>query len=343
MRLFFSLLVCAVVLLPACNSPAPAVATFDGRTMGTTYRVTVPAGSAHLNTLQNSADSILNVVNASMSTYIGTSLISGINTSADTDEAHEVDDHFVAVFKKAREVYEKTAGAFNPALGPLISAWGFGAQDRREVSSETVDSLLKLVDFTGFTLIPPYSITKRMSKAQLDFSAIAKGYGVDAVAELIEAKGINAYFVEIGGEVRTRGQHPSGRAWRTGIDKPIAQTTDQVDREIQTVIELSNRSLATSGNYRNFYVRDGKKYVHTINPETGYPEENDLLSASVSAADCMTADAYATAFMVLGKDKALDLAQRLEGIEAYFVYADDAGNFQEVQTNGFPTTIKLNQ
>lgn len=306
--------------------------------MGTTYRVSVVTEPSRLASLKTSTDQLLVEINASLSTYIETSLISTINASTDTSTRHPVDHHFATVFKKAREVFTITDGNFNPAIGPLASAWGFGPKKEALPATTKVDSLLLLIDFNDFYWQSSNTLSKRLPQSQLDFNAIAKGYGVDAVAVLLTDAHINNFFVEIGGEVRTKGIHPEGRPWRAGIDKPTMDKNQT--REIQAAIEIENMGLATSGNYRNFYVHEGRKYVHTISPFTGYPKESDLLSVSVLAYDCMTADAYATAFMVMGKDQALQLAEQQDGIEAYFIIADSTGNYREMRTSGFPPSIQ---
>lgn len=307
--------------------------------MGTTYQVTIPNGELDLSA-QNSIDSLLVAINESMSTYIAHSLISRINDAAGTTERFELDTHFVTVFKKAREVYQQTDHAFNPALGPLIKAWGFDAELPRALSEAEVDSLMQMVDFDAFNLDPETGhLTKKRPGIALNFSAIAKGYGVDAVAEWLSSRGVSNYYVEIGGEVRTNGQNPAGRPWRIGIDRPEA--TDGPSRTLQAIIPLGQHAMATSGNYRNFYLRDGVKYVHTINPATGYPEISTLLSATVLAPDCMTADAYATAFMVMGLERAKQFVEETAGLEAYFISSDEQGKYLEYFSPGFPEKLDI--
>lgn len=328
----------SALLLQSCDTP-PTVQQLAGRTMGTTYQVTVPAGKLEA-TAQAAIDSLLVAINASMSTYLEHSLISQINVATDTTLRFSVDDHFVTVFKKAQEIYQHTDGAFNPALGPLITAWGFDAELPRNLSSVEVDSLLNIVDFDAFVLDPQAShLVKKRQHVALNFSAIAKGYGVDAVALWLEHNGVSSYFVEIGGEIRTAGQNPAGRPWRTGIDRPEA--VEGQPRTLQAVIPLRESAMATSGNYRNFYVRDGVKYVHTINPATGYPEISTLLSATVLAEDCMTADAYATAFMVMGLEQAIQFVEQSAALEAYFISSDENGAYQEYFSSGFPEKLDM--
>ena len=201
-----------------------------------------------------------------------------------------------------------------------------------------VVALLQLVDFESFVLDDTgLSVQKRNPSARLDFSAIAKGYGVDMIADFLEARGTLDYFVEIGGEIRTGGQHPDGRPWRTGIEKPSLNPYS--DQEMQEIVELASSAMATSGNYRNYYEQDGKKFVHIIDPFTGYSRPSSLLSVSVLAPDCMTADAYATALMVMGTEKALAFVEARAELEAFFIWVDDSGAFQETMSSGFPVAL----
>ncbi|MDZ4698276.1 MAG: FAD:protein FMN transferase, partial [Rhodothermales bacterium] len=278
--------------------PAPPLIELTGRTMGTTYAIRYAGPAGRQARDQAGVDSVLLSVNQSLSTYIPTSTISRINASTDVGVPLPIDVHFRTVYLASTAVYQDTDGAFNPAVGPLVEAWGFGPERRQTMSQARVDSLRALVRFEAFQLTADsLHLTKSVAGAHLDFSAIAKGYGVDEVGRYLKASGIEAYFVEIGGEVVVRGAHPAGRPWRVGIDRPIE---DAVERQLQAVIELERGGLATSGNYRNFYWLDGQKFAHTIDPATGYPARNSLLSVSILAADCMTADAYATAAMVMG-------------------------------------------
>ena len=321
----------------SCTLPEDVgVVQLSGSTMGTTYRVVYAARAASPGEVQQAVDSLLGEINQSLSTYIDTSLISQINASSDTSAWHPIDSHFEAVFRRARFVYGDTSGAFNPAVGPLVDAWGFGpAGPGAMPESTTIESLLLIVDFDLFDeRDSPPAVQKSSPAAQLDFNAIAKGYGVDAVGQLLELRGVESYLVEIGGEVRTRGDHPSGRAWSVGIERPDEDASGHV---VQTVLLLNDAALATSGNYRNFTIRDGRKYAHILNPETGYPEESPLLSASVLAEDCMTADAYATALMVMGLEQGMDFVEARDWLEAYFIADGGEGQYLERRSTGFPT------
>ena len=308
--------------------------------MGTSYHISFGSSDADLVDLANRdkhlVDSMLVALNLSMSTYIDSSMISVVNASRDTAIWHPVDSHFEAVFLRSRMIYEDTDGIFNPAIGPLVDAYGFGPVKRGEApDSAAVAALLRLVDFESFVLdLERSAVQKRNADARLDFSAIAKGYGVDMIARFFLDRGTSNFFVEIGGEIRTNGQHPSGRAWRTGIEQP--SLSPYSDQEMQAIVELGDEAMATSGNYRNYYEQNGQKYVHIIDPRTGASRPSSLLSVSVMAPDCMTADAYATALMVLGVEEGLAFVEARPLLEAYFISADDEGQFIETRSSGFP-------
>jgi thiamine biosynthesis lipoprotein len=323
--------------LGACADGSELV-DLSGQTMGTTYRVQYPSAGTSgeaVESIHDAIDRLLREINQSLSTYIETSLVSGINASTDTSAWHPVDSHLATVFDRSRFIYEETGGAFNPAVGPLVNIWGFGPDSHDEPATESeIASVLPAVDFDAFLRRDsPPAIQKRIETAALDFSGIAKGYGVDAVAELLDAEAIGSYFVEIGGEVRTEGQHPSGRPWRLGIERPDSASTGP---RSHVVLALNDGAVATSGDYRNYYVRNGIRYTHILDPATGRPEASPLLSVSVLAEDCMTADAYATAFMVMGVEAAMDFVNAHPDLEAYFISSDVEGGYLETQSSGFP-------
>ena len=297
----------------------------SGKTMGTTYQI-IYQDSLHRN-FSREIKQILAEVNSGVNTYDPHSVISLFNQS---EESIELDiesvpvQHFLRNWQLAKEVFETTAGNFDPTVMPLVNYWGFGYDGKQLISgvdSIKVDSLKELVGFDK-VLFEELSLKKEKLGIQLDFSACAKGYGIDEVGRFLEKMGCQNYFVEIGGENRARGQSPKGRQWRSGINEP---RENAAVNEFITIVELPDLSLATSGNYRNFYEVNGVKYSHTINPETGFPERNTLLSASVLTKECMVADAYATAFMVMGTEKAYQLALELPEIEAILVYSDEEG------------------
>lgn len=309
---------------------------FKGETMGTTFSI-VYLDSNQIEVAADLQDLLLEI-NQEVSTYIKTSSISQLNQQLDTLVVDSL-GHFAQNYTLSKSIHQTTKGWFNPAVMPLVNYWGFGYTEKKmvtELDSSQVDSLLNLVQFDAFQVQAHpqgLQIVKSLTRASLDFSAIAKGYAVDAVGRYLESKGVEHYFVEIGGEVRARGATISGKPWRTGIRTP---QEGAATNSLQVGVELSNLSLATSGNYENFYEdpNTGFKYAHTINPHTGYPERNSLLSASVFSADCATADAFATAFMSMGLEKALEIVAQQPELKAYFIYSDAQGQLQVQYTEG---------
>ncbi len=278
--------------------------------------------------LKPGIDSVLIAFNQSLSTYIPDSEISVFNKNTD---AFSPTNMFERVFLRSQEIYRITDGAFDPTISPLINAWGFGFKkaDKGEIA---VDSLLQFVGFDKYLKYADKKITKTKSGIMLDFSAIAKGYAVDVVGEYLVSQGIENYAVEIGGEVRCQGKNKEGRTWLFGVKDP--QYKEKQKNSAFAAIYLENKAMATSGNYENFYIKDGKKYAHTLDPKTGYPVEHSLLSASVLANDCMSADAYATAFMVMGLEKAKKVLANQPDLEAFLIYADAQGKLQSFATEG---------
>jgi thiamine biosynthesis lipoprotein len=240
------------------------------------------------------------------------------------------------VLKASKIVFEKSGAAFDPTVGPIVNAWGFGPDKSMVPDSSRVDSLKVLVGFEKIDF-DDTKVCKSIPGVKLDFSAIAKGYAVDVVADYLVDKGINDLLVEIGGEIVCRGSKPGDAPWITAIEDP---TVEVYEREILAVVELHDKAVATSGNYRNYYVRDGRTYAHTIDPSTGYPVFHELLSASVFAENCMIADAYATAFMVVGLEKAKEILKQDEALDAYLIYTGDDGEIKTFVTEGIASHIK---
>lgn len=268
-------------------------------------------------------------VDMSLSPFNKNSTITAINENKNT----ATDEMFTEVFNLALKMSEKTDGAFDITVAPLVNAWGFGFKNNTAVDSASVDSLRGLVGY-GKIRIENGAVIKDDSRIMLDCSAIAKGYGCDAVAKMLTRKGIRDFMVEIGGEIVANGKNPKGEAWSIGINKPVNDRSGD-NKELSGIVRLDNKCMATSGNYRNYRIVNGKKYAHTIDPKTGYPVEHSLLSATVIAGDCATADAYATAFMVMGVDKALEICSRESSVEGYFIYSDENGEMQECMSEGF--------
>ena len=288
----------------------------SGLVFGTSYNITYQSND----NLKPEIEKTLAEVDASLSPFNEKSVITHVNKN----EAVTLDDHFITVFRLSSEIYKDTEGAFDITVAPLVNAWGFGFKNGITPDCHAIDSLMQFVGFDKVKL-QDGKIIKTDDRLMLDCSAIAKGYGVDAVARLLKSKGIDNYMVEIGGEIVASGENPKGAPWRIGVSKPDDDSVN-VSNEIQGIINISNRAMATSGNYRNFYYKGGKKYAHTIDPKTGCPVQHSILSATVVSDECAKADAYATAFMVMGLDKAKAVLARHKDMMAYFIYSDDKGN-----------------
>lgn len=292
----------------------------SGMIFGTVYNVTYQCNRD----LGDGIMATMKEVDASLSMFNQNSTISKINRN----EQIEPDRMFVDVFELAQNISKQTNGAFDITVAPLVNAWGFGFKKGQMPTQQQIDSLLTITGYQKVRYTETNgkgAIIKSDPRIMLDCSAIAKGYGSDAVARYLESQGVENYMVEIGGEVVTRGINSQQQPWRIGISKPVDDTLN-VNSDIQTVINVKDMAMATSGNYRNFYYKNGKKYAHTIDPKTGRPVQHSLLSATVLAKNCATADAYATAFMVMGIDKAKQILDNNREIMAYFIFSDDKGN-----------------
>lgn len=287
----------------------------SGSVFGTEYHITYQNGGD----IHNELKEVMADVDNSLSPFNKESVITAINNGNNV----EADSMFIEVFDMAKNVAEETQGAFDITVAPLVNAWGFGFKNKIDVSKEKIDSIRKYVGFEKVRM-ENGKVIKEDKNIMLDCSAIAKGYGVDAVGRYLEKKKIRNYMVEIGGEIRVKGCNPEGRLWKVGISKPIDDSLN-VNGEIQEVLMVSDIAIATSGNYRNFYIKDNKKYAHTIDPRTGYPVQHSILSSTVVAPTCALADAYATSFMVVGLDEAKKILARHKELQAYFIYTDSKG------------------
>jgi thiamine biosynthesis lipoprotein len=260
-----------------------------------------------------SVDSLLKSFNQSLSTYIPDSEISRFNQN---DTLVFESGFFLPILKASQQVYNATYQAFDPTVGPLVNAWGFGPGKSERVLAHTkVDSLLKLVGFDRIDFTDLY-VTKQ-GGVYLDFSAIAKGYAIDLLADFLAEKKVTEYMIEIGGEVSVKGTNDKKNNWSIGIEDPLV---NRDEHKLLAISQVPNRSMATSGNYRNYFQKDGKVYAHIIDPRTGYTSNKNILSATVFASECMRADAYATAFMVLGVDSALTIVNQNDDLEAFIIY-----------------------
>ena len=314
-----------IAILARHNAPAPYQKA-SGLIFGTMYSETYQSKTD----LKTSIDSMLKVFDGSLSPFNDTATISRINRN----ERVIADELFATVFRKSLEVSEATGGAFDITVAPLVNAWGFGFKQGSFPDSIMVDSLLQLTGYEKVSMNEQGEVVKQDERMMLNCSAIAKGYAVDVIANLLKSKGVKNMMVDIGGEVVVHGKNPKEKKWRIGINKPVDDSL-ATNQELERIVEITDAAIATSGNYRNFYYNNGKKYAHTIDPSTGYPVQHSLLSATVVANDCMTADAYATAFMVMGVEKALEIAESNPAIEAFFIFSNEEGNLQTCQTSGF--------
>lgn len=316
-----------VAIVSACGTKKNYQYT-EGKIYGTFYHITYNFPED----LQKDLRAEMEKVNASLSMFNPQSVISKINRG----ESDSTDLLFREMFVKAGQVNRETKGAFDITVAPLVNAWGFGFKTDSFPSAGKIDSILQFVGMDKLALQGD-RLVKQVEGMEIDASSIAKGLGTDLVADYLDRKGVTDYMVEIGGEIRAKGMSRKGRPWRIGIDKPIDDATGAM-REIEMVVELTSGALATSGNYRNYYIHDGKKYAHTINPSTGYPVQQDILSASVYTDSCMKADAYATAFMVLGLESAKEIVNNNPALEACFIYEQD-GAMKKWTSPGFEKLI----
>jgi len=331
----FYLLLFSVSLLLSCNADGKKKAYTDyfqeyGEIFTTSYNIKY----AYSRSLKSEITDELERFDHSLNPFKKNSVISKVNNN----EPVELDSFFINVFNKSVEVSQNSNGYFDITASPLINAWGFGFQNMDSVTPELIDSLKQFVGYEKIAINSSGEVVKTDSRVQINTSAIAKGYSCDVIANLLERHGVEDYMIEIGGEVSAKGVNEKGICWRIGVDKPNDEILF-IEHELQTIISLCNKSLATSGNYRNYYVKDGKKYAHTINPKTGYPTETDILGATVIADDCMTADAYATAFVAMGIDKSVETAKELDGVEYYFIFGNEDGSFGTIYSEGFEQFI----
>ncbi len=327
MKIKLLLFLVAVVAFNGCEKAASKYIYNEGFVYGTIYHVVYesPEGKDFQDELKEK----LNGYNLIFSTYDENSVISKVNDNADV----KLEPEFIACFNRAQEISQITGGAFDITCGPMVNSWGFGPEEKKKMTQEKVDSLKQITGYQKVRL-ESNKIIKEDPNMKLDMSAIAKGYTCDLIGDFLAKKGCENYMVEIGGEVVAKGKNEKGNIWTIGISKPD-ENAFFASGDYQAKIHLAEHAMATSGNYRNFYVEDGKKYAHTIDPKTGYPVQHSLLSATVLASDCMTADAYATAFMVLGLEQGIEIARLHEEIEVYFIFADDEGNNQVYMSENF--------
>ena len=311
---FLVLLIVGTVVIIRHQSSIPYQHN-SGMVFGTTYNITYQCDS----NLHNSIIRELEKVDEALSPFNKKSVITAVNNNHDI----EVNDMFADVFLLAQKISDDTSGDFDITVAPLVNAWGFGFKNGTQPTKYNIDSLKNIIGYKKVKL-EGRKVVKKDKRLMLDCSSIAKGYGSDVVARFLQKRGVKNYMVEIGGEIVTKGISPKRVPWKIGVTRPVDDSLS-VSKELQSVINVTDKAMATSGNYRNFYYKNGKKYAHTIDPHTGYPVQHNILSATVIADNCATADAYATAFMVMGLEKAQKLLERHPELMAYFIYSNKDG------------------
>lgn len=322
------------LLLTATGCGMTREVALSGRTMGTTYHIKVVAGYlTRTDDLRQAIEETLAAVNASMSTFQADSEISRFNALRDTTVYFPVSEGFFRVVQAGAELHRETGGAWDGTIDPLVNLWGFGRDPQRQTvpPAEEIHARRQAVGFLLIDLSRPGQLRKRRAEVTLDLASIAKGYGVDRVAEVVRAHGFTHFMVEIGGEVYAGGRRRDGQPWRIGISQPTAGVFDRLYK----VVTLEDGGFATSGDYRNFFESGGRRYSHILDPRTGWPVDNRVVSASVVAPTCTLADGLATALMVMGPAAGLALVERLEGVECLIVVQGPDGAFQDHPSRGF--------
>ena len=312
---FLTLLIVGTILIIRQQQNTPYQHN-KGTIFGTTYSIRYQYGED----LKPQIEARMHEVDSALSMFNKQSIISRVNRNEPT----ELNDMFINVLQTALQVSDDTQGAFDITVAPLVNAWGFGFQNDSTPDKHAIDSLMQFVGYRKLSF-DGKKIEKKDPRMMLDCSAIAKGYGVDAVAQLLQEKGVENYMVEIGGEIATKGISEKRLPWRIGVTKPTDNPMED-ETELQTVLNVTDKCMATSGNYRNFYYKGGKKYAHTIDPKTGHPVQHSILSATVLSDHCTLADAYATSFMVMGMEGAKEVLKKHPELMAYLIYDDQGHN-----------------
>ncbi|MEE4115965.1 MAG: FAD:protein FMN transferase [Marinilabiliaceae bacterium] len=329
MKYILSALFFIFLFTSGCKESAPDYYNIRGFAQGTTYSIIYDGESGlEPGLLKNEVDTFLHLFDLSLSAYNKDSRISALNRGSWV----EADKWMIAVYNKALEVWKLSDGAFDITMGPLVNAWGFGPESQEKYNVEMLDSLMELVGMNRLKL-EGSRLVKENSRMYIDVNAIAQGYSVDLLTSFLIEKGVSRCLVELGGEIRATGSKYPGTPWKVAIDKPIDGNNIPGD-QVQAIIKLENNSLATSGNYRKYYEdNDGLKYSHTIDPVTGRPVQHKLLSATIIAGDCISADAFATACMVKGLEGAKEMLASNPSLDAYLVYSDENGEFRTWYTD----------
>ncbi len=334
-RLLIWSVIISGLLIVSCGGRTPEDVegfVIQGNTQGTTYTIILAEQDIHFT--KTEIDSVLASFDTVLSTYIPTSVISQINASEEGFSCVDRTGFFQSCYTLSQEVYEASSGTFDPSVFPLVSGWGFFKKLETPLSQHEVDSICQFVSFEpGKLHTATFSkdsivVAKKDSRFMLDFNAIAQGYSVDVLHDFMTARGHRNFYVEIGGEIRVSGKNREREDWRIGIDTPQENQLNTKERKISGIISISDKAVATSGNYRNFYEKDGKKYAHTLDPLTGFPVQHNLLSATVIADNCAIADAYATVCMVIGTEKAKELVKTLNPRIEVVLISEEQGGYE---------------
>lgn len=329
-KVFFLFFIISTLI--SCNNKINNKVKISGLAQGTFYHISYIDNKS--TDYQRQIDSILNSFNKTASVYDSNSIISRINRN---ERDVYLNNDFINIFKKAQEVSEASDGYFDITVGPLVNAWGFGSKPHHKVSENELTELLKHVGYKKVAIVNN-ELIKTDTMMILDFNAIAQGYSVDLIALFLESKGVFNYLIEIGGEVLAKGKKENDKLWSVGIEKP-SENKDE-EQQLQEIIDINNKAIATSGSYRKYFEENGIRYSHTINPKNGEPTKNNLLSVTVLANDCVSADAYATAFMVMGLERSKLLLSKNKNLQAYFISSKPDKSFDIYISDGFKNYIK---
>jgi len=337
MKKYPLLIILVIILFSKAGDAAQTEQMLAGRTMGTTYHITVVADAVErIKGLQEKIDRRLDAINRVFSTYIKDSEISRFNAFGAAGEKFQVSDDFMQVMRVAKKIYRLSEGAWDGTVNPLVDLWSFGPT-KRDPKMPPANDIKALMQNIGFNLIQiedPHFLIKNLASVTLDLNAIAKGFAVDQISELIAGTGFEHYLVEIGGEVYAAGVRADGKKWRVGINRP---RKDAAFNEVYKAVSIADRAFATSGDYRNFFEIGGVRYSHVIDPRSGYPVSNGVVSVSVIADNCTLADGLATAIMVMGAEKGIQLVDRLDNVECVIVVENSGGGLLDFYSSGFAT------
>jgi thiamine biosynthesis lipoprotein len=338
MKKYPQIIIVLIILLITTGVEAQTEHLIVGRTMGTTYHIKVVTDvSGGVNGIKEKIDRRLDAINQVFSTYIKDSEISRFNALKVADEKFAVSADFMQVMRVAKKIYQLSEGAWDGSVNPLVSLWGFGPRQRqpRKPAAAEIKALLQKIGFDRIQVVEPNFLVKDLAAVTLDLNSIAKGFAVDQVSELLAASGFENYLVEIGGEVYAAGVRADSKNWRVGINRP---KKDAAFNEVYKAVSIANRAFATSGDYRIFFEIDGVRYSHVIDPRTGYPVSNGVVSVSIIADNCTLADGLATAIMVMGADKGIQLVNRLDNVECFIVVERSDGRLVDFTSAGFATS-----